>query len=66
MKIMVDKLPAKPSECLFAVREYGRERYQCFLKEEGAMNGRIISDPCVFGLGEPCPYLAEMKGENDA
>ena len=60
MKIIVDKLPTKPSECFYAHgchinNTSGREHGTCWIRGDGDWS----TEPCTLGYGEPCPYLAE-------
>ena len=65
MKIVVDKMPTKPNECLFVITDviWG-ERNKCLLRRDEAPF-RTIYDWCELRNGVVCPYLTETKGEND-
>lgn len=52
MKIMVDKLPLKPSKCLFAQRVL--DDYTCTFRK----GPRICKDP------SQCKFLMEIKHES--
>ena len=66
MKIMVDKLPAKPSECFYAhdrcKREDGHEYAICWIRGDGDWSSEV----CALSFDRACPYLIETKGENNA
>lgn len=60
MKILVDKMPEKPEDCLWAHR--GAWGYVCY----ASGNGERISPACMIYLDSKCPYLKELPEEKKA
>lgn len=66
MKIVVDKMPTKPSECFYAhshrINEVSEREYGvCWARGESDWS----SEACTLSYDIPCPYLTEAKGENN-
>ena len=62
MKIVVDKMPTKPSECFFAHNrrineESGHEYGICWIRGEGDWSSEV----CALSYDRPCSYLTEQK-----
>lgn len=72
MKIIVDKLPKEAKDCVFAYYVYKEEkdysfyghthtlsRFECLLRPG-------LYPVCRLDCEGACPYLKELKGENNA
>ena len=62
MKIVVDKMPTKPSECFYAHNrrineESGHEYGICWIRGEGDWSSEV----CALSYDRPCSYLTEQK-----
>lgn len=62
MKIVVDKMPTKPSECFYAHNrrineESGHEYGICWIRGEGDWSSEV----CALSYDRPCSYLTEAK-----
>ena len=62
MKIVVDKMPTKPSECFYAhnrrINEVSGHEYGiCWIRGDGDWSSEV----CALSYDELCPYLTEAK-----
>lgn len=62
MKILVDKMPTKPSECFYAhnrrINEVNGHEYGiCWIRGDGDWSSEV----CALSYDELCPYLTEAK-----
>lgn len=60
MKILVDKMPTKPSECFYAHErrmENDHEYGICWIRGDGDWSSEV----CALSYDGPCPYLTEAK-----
>lgn len=62
MKILVDKMPTKPSECFYAhnrrINEVNGHEYGiCWIRGDGDWSSEV----CALSYDELCPYLIEAK-----
>lgn len=70
MKILVNKLPDKPEQCLFCIDYAGKFEYPCkcrlMLEGRDYDNGLTWSvrspNNCVLYNNKPCPYLQVLYG----
>ena len=65
MKIIVDKLPKNPVDCLFSVRSTysGIVYYTCSLKEN--IKGKHKNSPCICKDTSNCICLKELFSQED-
>ena len=62
MKIVVDKMPTKPSECFYAhdrrINEVSGHEYGiCWIRGDGDWSSEV----CALSYDKPCSYLTEAK-----
>ena len=62
MKIVVDKMPTKPSECFYAhsrrINEVSGHEYGiCWIRGDGDWSSEV----CALSYDRPCSYLTEAK-----
>lgn len=68
MKILVDKLPDTPEQCLFCIKSHDIFPSKCKLRLENNDYGDPLiwsmrcRNACALCKGEPCPYLQVLYG----
>ena len=58
MKLLVDKMPEREDECIFAFEDGYFEKFLCVIRTHG-------TEWCVLEKNEPCPYLKQVGESND-
>lgn len=61
MKILVDKIPEYPEDCLFSIQNTynGKTYYTCMLKEN--IEGKHKNSPCLCKSTKHCNCLKEVE-----